>query len=177
MPEKFDYINIGIDPAFSLKTVSDDIGVVVTGHLKIKVPHPEKPEKTMTKYKKFVLKVRALSGEEKDQIAFENVVIALYHNFNVRRIVIESNNGGETLARGLIRKGLAVDIVHATKDKVTRLKEHEGDLMEGYIFFVEGETEGLIQELVEFTGEEGGQDNLVDAFVRSLKEKKAEIFV
>jgi hypothetical protein len=45
-------------------------------------------------------------------------------------------------------------------------------LQNGHIYFVEGETEGLISELLDFTWEDGKQDNLVDAFVYSLYKKK-----
>jgi hypothetical protein len=50
--------------------------------------------------------------------------------------VIESNNGGQILGEQLKEYHLAVDIVSASKDKVTRLKEHEFDLQAGNIFFV-----------------------------------------
>ncbi|MDR0651247.1 MAG: hypothetical protein LBG59_07830 [Candidatus Peribacteria bacterium] len=46
---------------------------------------------------------------------------------------------------------MAVDVVYASKDKVTRFKEQERDLQNGHIYFVEGETEGLISELLDFT--------------------------
>lgn len=64
---------------------------------------------------------------------------------------------------------MAVDIVSANKDKVTRLKEHELAIQNGEIFFVNGGTEGLISQLLDFTGEEGNRDDLVDAFVYSLR--------
>jgi len=54
----------------------------------------------------------------------------------------------------LKKENLAVNIIKASKDKVTRLKEHEGDLMRGLIYF-SNEVEELVSELLEFTGEEG----------------------
>ena len=36
------------------------------------------------------------------------------------------------------------------------------------IFFLEGETEELINQLINFTGEDGNEDDLVDAMVWSF---------
>jgi hypothetical protein len=168
---ELDYIAIGIDPAFSTKTASDAIGIVVMWF------HTIKTEDEKTRRKKYTLKGVALEWEEKRQTNFVAVVKAMYQNYHVSRITIEWNNGGSILAEQLKAEWLAVDVVNASKDKVTRFKEQERDLQNGNIYFVEWETEGLIAELLDFTGEDWKQDNLADAFVYSLYDKKFTFWV
>ena len=101
----------------------------------------------------------------------ENVEVIfdqLYRQYGVSMIKVESNNGGAIFARALQKRHLAVEVVSATKDKLTRLKEYEGDFMREEIFFLEGETEDLINQLINFTGEDGNEDDLVDAMVWSF---------
>jgi len=69
-------------------------------------------------------------------------------------INVEGNNGGDIFGNLLKKERLAVEIVRATRDKVSRLKEREGDLMRGLIYFAP-ETEELVNELLEFTGADG----------------------
>jgi phage terminase large subunit-like protein len=133
--KELDYIVIGIDPAFSTKTATDAIGIVVTGY------HTVQKEDGKTRKNKYTLRAKALEGEDKRQTNFVAEAKAMYQNYHVSRIIIEGNNGGSILAEQLQAEGLAVDVVNASKDKVTRFKEHERDLQNGRIFFVEGETE------------------------------------
>ncbi|MBF0932120.1 MAG: hypothetical protein HXJ92_01805 [candidate division SR1 bacterium] len=157
MPEKFTYIQIGGDPAFSTKTSADSFGIVVTGHLIVGEHHY-----------KYVLKAIKLQGEQKLQENVEVIFDQLYRQYGVSMIKVESNNGGTIFARALQKRHLAVEVVSATKDKLTRLKEYEGDFMREEIFFLEGETEELINQLINFTGEDGNEDDLVDAMVWSF---------
>lgn len=167
---KFDFIQIGIDPAFSKNTASDAIGIVVTGH------YTAKYEDWTSKRMKYILRSKALEWEDKAQKNFVATVQNLYEEYWASRVVIESNNGGQILGEQLKEHHLAVDIVSASKDKVTRLKEHEFDLQAGNIFFVSGATEGLIAQLLSFTWEPWGSDDLVDAFVYSLFSKKFQFW-
>lgn len=160
---KFDFVQIWIDPAFSKRTTSDAIGIVVTGHQRITL------QDGTTKSHKYVLKSIALEGEDKNQKNFVAVTKRCYEEYWVSRIIIESNNWGQILWEQLKEQEMAVDIVSANKDKVTRLKEHELAIQNGEIFFVNGGTEGVISQLLDFTGEEGNEDDLVDAFVYSLR--------
>ena len=167
---KFDFIQIGIDPAFSKNTASDAIGIVVTGH------YTAKYEDWTNKKLKYVLRSKALEWEDKSQKNFVATVQNLYEEYWASRVVIESNNGGQILGEQLKEHHLAVDIVSASKDKVTRLKEHEFDLQAGNIFFVSWTTEGLISQLLSFTWEPWGEDDIVDAFVYSLFSKKFQFW-
>jgi phage terminase large subunit-like protein len=60
----------------------------------------------------------------------------MYRQYNVSVINIEANNGGEILARILKKRGLAVSVKKATKDKVTRLREYEGCFDRGEVYFL-----------------------------------------
>lgn len=158
LPKQFDYVQIWCDPAFSTKTSSDDFGIVVTGHVV-----------SWDKQYKYILNAIKLQGEEKLQEHVEAVVEQLYHQYNASLIKVENNNGGAIFARALQKRHLAVEVVSATRDKLTRLKEYEGDFMRSSIFFVVGETEELVNQLVSFTWEDGGEDDLVDAMVWSFE--------
>lgn len=68
---------------------------------------------------------------------------------------------------------MAVDIITATKDKVTRLKEKESDFTQGNVVFLPG-TEALQERLARFPMVK--KDDIVDAMVYSL-ESGTEIFV
>lgn len=157
LPEKFDYIQIGGDPAFSTKNSSDSFGIVVTGHIIKEDIHY-----------KYILEAIKLQWEDKLQEHVEEVFESLYHKYGVSIIKVENNNGGALFARALQKRHLAVEIVSATRDKLSRLKEYEGDFMREYIFFLEGMTEELINQLINFTGEDWNEDDLVDAMVWSF---------
>lgn len=157
LPKQFDYIQIWGDPAFSTKTSADSFGIVVTGHLISGETHY-----------KYVLEAIKLEGEEKLQENVETIFEQLYHKYGASMIKVESNNGWVIFARALQKRHLAVEVVSATKDKLTRLKEYEGDFMREYIYFLTGKTEELINQLINFTGEDGGEDDLVDAMVWSF---------
>lgn len=88
-------------------------------------------------------------------------------------IRIESNNGGELIGRQLQTDGLATEILTATKDKITRLKEKESDFTQGKVLFLPG-TEVLQERLARFPNVK--KDDIVDAMVYSL-DTGIEIFV
>jgi hypothetical protein len=48
------------------------------------------------------------------------------------------------------------------------MKEYEADLSDGYVYFVEWETEELIEQLIIFTWEDWNEDDLADAMVNSF---------
>ena len=151
-------ITIGIDPAFSLKTTSDALAIVVTGHL------------AGTKY---VLAVYELEGPQKQESIYRPFIKQVYNTFKASMIRIESNNGGELIGRQLQADGLATEILTATKDKITRLKEKESDFTQGKVLFLPG-TEILQERLGRFPNVK--KDDIVDAMVYSL-DTGVEIFV
>ena len=161
---KFDYIQIWVDPAFSLKTWSDAIWIVVTGFKKI--------NETIYKYGIYCKK---LEWTQKDEDIAEKIIESLYNKYWVARILVEKNNWWEIFWRLLQKKWLSVEIVNATKDKLSRFKEHEWDLMRWQIFFYP-ECSELVNEMLDFTWDDWWQDNLVDAFVHSLQEYNQKEF-
>ena len=66
----------------------------------------------------------------------------------------------------LKKEGMAVDVINAEKDKVTRLREYEGAFNRGEIFFDPDMSDGLEKQLLAFPNVD--HDDLVDAMVYSL---------
>lgn len=151
-------ITIGIDPAFSLKTQSDAIGICVTWHLN---------------GNKYVLAFYELLATQKQEKVYRPFIKQVYNTFWVRRIRIENNNGGEIIGRQLQEDGMAVDIITTTKDKVTRLKEKESCFTRGEVYFLPW-TEELQDRIVRFPNVK--RDDIVDWFVLSLDDV-ADIFI
>ena len=161
---EFDFFQIGLDPAFSKKTWTDPFWIVVTWFKKIKD----------TMYKKPVF-CKKLEWEKKDTLTAINIIKSLYVKYNAKMIVIEWNNWWQQFWDLLKGEWLAVDIVTSSKDKITYVMEHEGDLMRWLIYFSPDVSE-LVDQLLEFTGEDWEEDDLVDWFIRSLKYTEKEFY-
>lgn len=142
---------IGIDPAFSEKTWTDEMGVAMTWHVGVN---------------KYVQTMEGLSGTEKDEERFCAYVEWLYKKWNVAMVVVEENNGGLILARMLKKRNLSVMTKKAVKDKVTRLREYEGCFDRGEVFFLPG-TEKGVEQLLSFP--HWAHDDRVDALVYSFE--------
>lgn len=150
---------IGIDPAFSLKTNTDPIGIVCTAH------HEFQGDKY-----KYVLEMMKLIEDEKDEDRFCSIVVWLYQKYKVSMVYIEGNNWGGVLARMLQKRGLSVVVLTSKSDKVTRLRERQAEIEKGLVQFnpEPSKTEMGIQQLKNFPGD--AEDDVVDAFVNSLEE-------
>jgi len=170
----FDFVQIWIDPAFSLKTWSDAIGIAVTGF------------KTINNITyRYWLYCKKLEWSQKDEDIAEKIITSLYIKYNAIRVLIEKNNGWELFARVLQKKRfknkdweeiwMAIEVVNATKDKLTRFKEYEWELMRWQILFYP-DCSDWVNELLDFTGDEWWVDNLVDAWVWSWKEYEHKEF-
>lgn len=140
----------GIDPAFSEKTNTDSMALTISAH------------KWNTRY---VIQSIEFNGSEKDEERFVSVVHRLYLEYKCACINIEANNGGEIIWRMLKKKGMAVNVVKAIKDKITRLREYEWAFERGEIFFLPG-NEKVIEQLLLFPN--APHDDLVDSMVYSL---------
>jgi len=151
-------IIVWIDPAFSLKTTSDALAICVTAHLN---------------GNKYVLACYELEWNQKQEAIYRPFIKQIYNTFKVSLIRIESNNGWELIGRQLQSDWMAVDIITATKDKVTRLKEKESDFTQGKVVFLPW-TEILQERVWRFPNVK--KDDIVDAMVYSL-ESGTEIFV
>jgi len=146
-----------IDPAFSEKTNTDPIWITITAHHKFE----------WTTYKYVVFSTQ-LTGENKYYENFVRFVKNLYVQYKINIIYIEQNNGWKVLADILKRNNLAVKTLNSTKDKITRLREFEGEIQTWVVKFNPDskQTWELIQQLVEFPNVE--HDDMVDSFVFSL---------
>lgn len=144
-------IVMGIDPSFSTRDGSDPIGICITAH------HND------TKY---VLFACELVGESKSEHVYIPFMQELYKSFKISMVRIEGNNGGLIVSRELKKKGMAVEVVTADKDKVTRLREKEYMFTRGEVFFLP-KTEELQDRLVRFPNVK--HDDIVDALVYSLE--------
>ena len=144
-------VYIGIDPAFSLKTNSDSLAVVVTAHFG---------------EERFIIDAFEFEWEDKNEVKVVDFVFNLYHKYNAQAINIETNNGGQIIGRALQDKELIVNFISAKKDKVERLREHEGRFTRQRVFFIEW-TETLQEQLLKFPTK-WVKDDLVDAMVYSM---------
>ena len=143
-------IIFSIDPAFSEKTNTDPMALAVTAHVGDQ---------------RYVMAVFEFKGDEKNEEKFCNFVEQLYKQLKCSLIKIESNNGGGIIASLLKKRELAVEIITASKDKLTRLLEQEGKFARGEVYFLPG-TEAAQDQLVTFPNAE--HDDMVDAIVYGL---------
>ncbi len=139
-----------IDPAFSLKTNTDIMCLTICAHKGAQ---------------RFVLATLYFEGRDKDEEKFVNACHEQYKRYSCSWVNIETNNGGEIIGRMLQRKNMAVNLIKANKDKVTRLREWEWAFERGEIFFLPG-TERLVQNLLAFPNVPHDDD--VDSMVYAL---------
>lgn len=148
---------MGIDPAFSTKTMSDMFGICCTMHM---------PNSTWES-DMCVMFSEWLKWPEKEERKVVARVVELYNRFNIDMIEIEWNNGWEIIWNLLKQEGLAVNISHSSQDKVTRLKEHERLFSNWFVYFVTWENKELEDQLLKFPND--NFDDIVDAMVMSFK--------
>lgn len=150
-------ITFWIDPAFSEKTWSDGMWLTITAQ--------ERFEKEIYKY---VIEMREFTEDEKDEEKFCNVVQDLYHKYKCSMIFIENNNWWWIIARMLKKRKLAVTVINAEKDKVTRLREYQWEFERGLIKFNPDESKvwDWIKQLKAFPNWDF--DDMVDATVHSF---------
>lgn len=160
---RFDYVEMGIDPAFSEKTKTDEFAITVVGFKRV--------ESTIYKY---VLDNVALNGDEKNESNVLSTVLSLYLQYNVRLIKRESNNGGELynqLCKNPQRMwgyNISSMSTPSTKDKFTRLKEHEWAFQRWEVYFKRWKTEWLVEQLLSFTWDPKNHDDRVDSLTMAL---------
>ena len=162
----FDYMEIGIDPAFSEKTQSDEFSITVTGF--------KKAENNIHKY---VEKNVSIIWEQKTNENICKIVSNLWIYYKdkwLRNVKVEWNNGWEVFAKMFrnpnLMQGQSVNttVITSTKDKFSRAKEFEWDFERWEIHFRMWDTEELVDQLLDFTGEPTKKDDRVDSFINSL---------
>jgi len=148
---------IWIDPAFSEKTHSDPIGVTITSNVPL--------DWWLRWY--YVREMTKLEWDDKSEDSFVKVIKGLYDKYDVSLVYVESNNWWEILARMLKKAGLAVICKWSTKDKVTRLREKEGDFAWWRVRFDKGQCGDGIEQLLSFPNV--ANDDMVDSLVFSMQ--------
>ena len=156
LPKKYSVV-FGIDPAFSEKTGTDEMGLTITAQ-----------EKYNGEIYKYILESIWFEWIEKDEDKFCNTVAQLYHKYNCSLIYIESNNWWLILARMLKKRWLAVMVITSDKDKVTRLREFQWEFERGLIKFSSdwNRVWKLEDQLLAFPW--GELDDMVDSMVFSF---------
>ena len=158
-PQKV-YTVMGIDPAYSEKTLSDPIGIAITHHYTT-------PEQKKIKYIEDVWELRE---SEKNYEKFVSFVCEKYRLHGVNVIRIEINNGGGILAWMLKAKWLAVIEVDQKKDKIQNMLENQGAYERGEVYLRAGMDSKFEEQLLGFPNTEN--DDMVDASNLSFKEEK-----
>lgn len=157
-----------IDPAVGVKETSDDRAIcsVACFERKMAVVGGE----NMTE--KFYMVVKERAGKWTlskfgDQLLEEK-------SLSMPSLIGCESNGVQTVFRQIFQqRGISVRALNPKGDKMQRLLEHEADFEFGYIMFPDdGSANDLIDELVNFTGEDGRPDNRVDALVYAIKMHK-----
>lgn len=151
---------MGIDPAYSEKTISDPIGITVTHHY------------TNAEGKKFkyIQDSWKLEWPEKNHENFADFVEEQYKKLWVNIIRIESNNGWWILAKILRARGLAVVEVNQKNDKVQNMLEHQGDFERWEVYFRNDMSSDLENQLLAFPNVD--HDDMVDSMNLSFKDDK-----
>ena len=158
--EKFDYINIWVDPAISEKTKSDPFAIVVTA---------ERWEK------KYILEVKELKEKEKDPFKATLIVKHLYKKYSANNVTIETIAFQQVMAKLFRAEHIATTEITPSRDKVTRLMEWLWEFEQGNIYFNKEKTYWLVEQLLAFPDVE--HDDLVDAMVYSFRKKRKSFFM
>jgi len=148
-----------VDPAFSEKTTSDPLGIVITTHTK----------GVQDDAIHYNIKLSVwLSWLEKSEDNVIKTIKSLYTAHNISLIRIEWNNGWELIGKRLKKEWCAVTIVYSAKDKVTRLREKERFFDKHLVHFNDKpwSTEALVEQLIHFPNV--SHDDEVDAMLLSM---------
>ena len=147
-------IIVAVDPAVTSNASSDETGIVVCG---IGVDG-----------RGYVLADRScrLSPD-----GWARRVAATYHEYQADRVIVEQNQGGETLefVLGTVDPSVAVRRITASRGKKLRAEPVAALYEQGKISHV-GALPELEDQMRSFTGHEGGADDRVDALVHCFTE-------
>lgn len=153
------YTRIWVDPAFSKKDKSDAVGIVVVW---------------VINDVSYIIKSKAIKWQDKDTDNVVWYIYDLYVEYHANVINIETNNWWQILWDMLAKKWCHVQYINATKDKFTRVKEKES-YIKSSVYFLEWNGE-LILQMINFTGDDWNDDDLVDALIHGLSSKVINTF-
>ena len=157
---------IWIDPAFSLKTGTDWVGICVASEF------TENGETNL-----YIQTAFALYWKDKDEDNILKVVQWLKTQYNVSRVYVEINSWWVIVERVLSKNLIATQEVKTTRDKATRFLEIKGHFLNGNIYFKRGKCDQLIEQLNVFTWEDGGSDDIVDALICAIWHRSSWYFL
>lgn len=143
------FITMGVDLAISTKTSADYTACVVTGRA---------DDGTI-----YVLDVQRIQQGFHGII---NFITAMHSQWQPQVIGIESVQFQQAVVEELLMRGLPVQGMRPTKDKVTRFLPVEGKIEHKQIAFRHGLPAEFTDELLAFP--EGSHDDMVDALVYSV---------
>lgn len=151
----FKRIIVAVDPAISEKTKSDKFAIVVTW------------QKDDCFY---VLESIELSWEQKDPFKATQVVKSLYDKWKANVVIVETVAFQQVMQKLFMNSWMATKETKPHRDKITRLMEKQWLFEQGKIFFSSDGTNDLVTQLIDFPNVL--HDDLVDAFVYSIEDKK-----
>lgn len=155
-----------IDPAVSEKDTSDDRAICTIARFD-RIVDEEIGEK-----ESYYLIVRCVAG--KWTLAKFGQELKKQKENNVPKMIGCESNGVQLIFRKIFQKnGISTKAINPKGDKASRMYEHEADFEFGFVLFPDDGSEAeLIDELTNFTGEDGGEDNRVDAMNMAIKMAK-----
>ena len=144
-----------IDPAISKKETSDERAICTIAKFVVPGTVPRQ-----TYY--LVLEDKAGRWGVKD---FAMALKSTVGKFLPRRTAVENVGVQEAFRELFAMYGISTSPINPDGDKVRRMSRNVADLEFGKVLFPDdGSCDGLKQELIDFTGEDGRPDNRVDAF-------------
>lgn len=145
----------GVDPAVSKKESSDDRAIVSVA--KFVIPG-EKINKNY--YLVFESKAGKWGTQE-----FAKKLGETQKTLKPRRTAVENVGVQEVFREIFSMYGVSTEAINPDGDKIRRMSKNVADLEFGRVLFPEdGTCDDLLNELIDFTGEDGKADNRVDAF-------------
>lgn len=172
LPERFDYVYMTIDSAFSTKTSADDSMLLCVGMYK----------KDLYLIDCWFGKWDFITLKEKTK-DFYNKYKEKYSNFS--SIYIENKASGQSLIQEFQYYGLPVEAIEPkverenkqmTADKYTRLMEVLSDIKNGYVYLPQANTnwkDTFISECMQFTGVKDTHDEAIDVLIYALKVRRS----
>ena len=158
--ETFDYVNIWVDPAISEKTNSDAFAITISGEIW---------------KKKYIIESLELHWKNKDPFAATRTVRSLYDKYKANKVTIETVAFQKVMSKLFKQEWLAVTEVNPSRDKITRLMEHQWDFEQWNIYFNREKTFDLVDQLLQFPDVE--HDDLVDSMVYSFRKVKKSFII
>lgn len=147
-------IVVGIDPAVSTNSKSNETGIIIAG--------------LGADGHGYVLGDLTVKGSPSE---WASAAIAGYYDFEADKIIAESNNGGDMVAYTLstIDKGVPIRLIHAARGKQTRAEPISALYEQGRVHHV-GSLGKLEDQMTTWVPGEGESPDRVDALVWSLWE-------